>query len=178
MNLKRLQKEIRSLSKDPLPDCIALPFEDDITQWRFIFKGADDTDYRGGLYMGSIILPDKYPFAPPRILMNTPNGRFRADGKSICMSFSDWHPESWNPAWGIRTIILGLISFFYETRNTNGALKTTAIEKSRLAEQSIDYNRRCLDYQRLFRNNTLELALKPPKTVVIKRKRVKIAFEL
>jgi ubiquitin-conjugating enzyme E2 J2 len=114
-------------------------------------------------------LPDRYPFAPPRILMNTPNGRF-ATNTRLCFSFSDWHPESWNPAWGIRTVILGLISFFYETRHTLGAVKTTAIEKSRLAEQSIDYNCRCLDYQRLFRNNEIELSMKPPKIVVIKRK--------
>ena len=169
MNLRRIQREIRDLSKDPLPDCIALPFEDDITQWRFIFKGADDTDYRGGLYMGSIILPDRYPFAPPRILMNTPNGRF-ATNTRLCFSFSDWHPESWNPAWGIRTVILGLVSFFYETQQTLGAVKTTFIEKTRLAEQSIDYNRRCVDYQHLFRNNEIELSMKPPKIVVIKRK--------
>ena len=60
MNVKRLQKELRELHKDPISNCIALPFEENISQWRFIFKGADDTDYRGGLYMGSIVLPEQY----------------------------------------------------------------------------------------------------------------------
>ena len=59
MNVKRLQKELRELHKDPISNCIALPFEENISQWRFIFKGADDTDYRGGLYMGSIVLPEQ-----------------------------------------------------------------------------------------------------------------------
>ncbi len=109
MSIKRLHKELRDLNKDPIPNCIVKPFEEDILQWRFVFKGEDDSEYKGGLYMGSVVLPKTYPFAPPRISMITPNGRFRIDGRSICLSISDWHPESWNPAWGVRAIVIGLI---------------------------------------------------------------------
>lgn len=178
MNVKRLQKELRELHKDPISNCIALPFEENISQWRFIFKGADDTDYKGGLYMGSIVLPEQYPFAPPRISMITPNGRFKVDGKSICLSISDWHPESWNPAWGVRAIIIGLISFFYDSKNTAGAVKTNSAQKREFAEKSIVFNRQHVDYQRLFSDNDIEKELtnntKPiitNKTVIIKRKR-------
>jgi ubiquitin-protein ligase len=27
---------------------------------------------------------------------------------------SDFHPESWNPLWGVSLILLGLQSFFYD----------------------------------------------------------------
>jgi ubiquitin-conjugating enzyme E2 J1 len=39
-----------------------------------------------------------------------PNGRFDA-GKKICLSISAYHPEEWQPAWGIRLILEALISF-------------------------------------------------------------------
>jgi ubiquitin-conjugating enzyme E2 J2 len=179
MNVKRLQKELRELHKDPIPNCIASPLEENISQWRFIFKGADDTDYKGGLYMGSIVLPEQYPFAPPRISMITPNGRFKTDGKSICLSISDWHPESWNPAWGVRAIIIGLISFFYDSKDTAGAVKTTSIRKKELADRSILFNKQHPEYNILFHDNDIEKELttnmKPiftNKTVIIKRKRI------
>ncbi len=174
MSIKRLHKELRDLNKDPIPNCIVKPFEEDILQWRFVFKGEDDSEYKGGLYMGSVVLPKTYPFAPPRISMITPNGRFRIDGRSICLSISDWHPESWNPAWGVRAIVIGLISFFYDTRNTNGAVHNISIEqKKKLAIESIPFNQSNKDYQTLFTNNVLERSIVPRKVVIIKRKKVK-----
>ena len=170
MTTKRIHKELRDLVKEPIPNCIVKPFEADITQWRFLFKGADDTEYKGGLYMGSIELPKEYPFAPPKIKMITPNGRLRADGKSLCFSFSDWHPESWNPAWGIRAIVLGVISFFYENRNTNGALTDSKEKRQLFAKNSLDFNRKNNDYQVLFTLNQLERSMLPTK--IIKRKKI------
>jgi len=43
--------------------------------------------------------------------MLTPNGRFELNTK-ICISFTNYHEESWQPAWGVRTAILGLQGFF------------------------------------------------------------------
>tara|TARA_B100001287_G_scaffold235848_1_gene208215 strand:+ start:82847 stop:83371 length:525 start_codon:yes stop_codon:yes gene_type:complete len=171
MNVKRLQKELRDLIKEPIPNCIAKPFNDDVSQWRFIFKGEDDTEYKGGIYMGSIELTKEYPFAPPKIKMITPNGRLRADGQSLCFSFSDWHPESWNPAWGIRAIIVGVISFFYEERNTNGALKNSESQRKIYAKNSVEFNRKNSEYQNLFTLNELERSLLPIKIIKVKRKK-------
>lgn len=165
MNVKRIHKELRGLVNEPIPNCIVMPLEEDISQWRFLFKGENDTVYKGGLYMGSLELPNEYPFAPPKIKMITPNGRLRADGKSLCFSFSDWHPESWNPALGIRAIILGVISFFYEERNTAGALKKSNEDREQLAKESIQFNRRNKDYQSLFTLNNLERSLMPTRIV-------------
>ena len=38
----------------------------------------------------------------------TPSGRFETNTK-ICLSFSAYHPELWQPAWGIRLILEALI---------------------------------------------------------------------
>ena len=43
---------------------------------------------------------------PPSIYMVTPSGRFEVNMK-ICMSMSDFHPESWNPSWRVETILVG-----------------------------------------------------------------------
>lgn len=40
----------------------------------------------------------------------TPSGRFETNTK-VCLSFSAYHPELWQPAWGIRLILEALISF-------------------------------------------------------------------
>ena len=32
----------------------------------------------------------------------------------LCLSISDYHPESWNPAWTVETILLGLVSFMVD----------------------------------------------------------------
>jgi len=173
MTTKRIQRELRDLRNEPIPNCIAMPLEDNIYQWRFIFKGEDDTEYKGGLYMGSIELPKEYPFAPPKIKMITPNGRLTANGKSLCFSFSDWHPESWNPALGLRTIIMGVISFFYEERNTNGAIKSSKEQRQLYAKDSLNFNRKHNDYKELFTLNALERSLMPTRIIKIKRKNIK-----
>ena len=37
--------------------------------------------------------------------MLTPSGRFEVN-KKICLSISSFHPETWQPSWGIRTALL------------------------------------------------------------------------
>jgi len=76
----------------------------------FTIRGADDTEFAGGIYHGRILLPPEYPFKPPNIVFLTPSGRFEV-GTKVCLSFSAHHPELWQPAWGIRLILEALISF-------------------------------------------------------------------
>lgn len=47
---------------------------------------------------------------PPNIVLLTPNGRFEV-GTKICLSISAHHPESWQPSWSIRTVLVALIGF-------------------------------------------------------------------
>ncbi len=64
----------------------------------------------GGFYHGKLLFPSDYPFKPPRIIMITPNGRFQTN-RRLCLSISDFHPDTWNPAWSVATILTGLLSF-------------------------------------------------------------------
>mmetsp|Transcript_31211 Transcript_31211/g.44308 ORF Transcript_31211/g.44308 Transcript_31211/m.44308 type:complete len:292 (+) Transcript_31211:138-1013(+) len=66
----------------------------------------------------------------------TPSGRFETNTK-ICLSFSAFHPELWQPAWGIRLILEALIAFLPSPADgAIGALDWTSKERKRLAEKS------------------------------------------
>ena len=54
-------------------------------------------------YHGKVVFPNDYPFKPPSIFMLTPNGRFET-GRRLCLSMSDFHPESWVPAWSVAAL--------------------------------------------------------------------------
>lgn len=76
---------------------------------------------------------------PPSVKMMTPSGRFSVNTK-ICMSMSDFHPESWNPLWNVVTILNGLRSFMAEEAETVGSIRTTDAVKKKFAAESVEYN--------------------------------------
>ena len=105
----------------------------------FTIRGADDTDFAGGIYHGRILLPPEYPFKPPHIVMLTPSGRFETNTK-VCLSFSAFHPELWQPAWGIRLILEALISFLPTPADgAIGAVDWSPAERKKLARQSVHF---------------------------------------
>eukprot|EP00913_Durusdinium_trenchii_P014124 g13257.t1 len=88
-----------------------------------------------GCYHGKVIFPSEYPHAPPAILMMTPSGRLETR-KRLCLSMTDFHPESWNPAWSVETILVGLLSFFISEERGYGSMSASREERVRLARQS------------------------------------------
>mmetsp|Transcript_27262 Transcript_27262/g.38342 ORF Transcript_27262/g.38342 Transcript_27262/m.38342 type:complete len:521 (-) Transcript_27262:21-1583(-) len=138
-SLRRIQADIRELALDPSDQYYAAPLESDMFEWHFTIRGAPGTDFEGGIYHGRILLPPEYPFKPPHILFLTPSGRFETNTK-ICLSFSAYHPELWQPAWGIRLILEALISFLPTPADgAIGALDWKPSERKRLAKQSVDF---------------------------------------
>jgi ubiquitin-conjugating enzyme E2 J1 len=108
-------------------------------EWHFTIAGAPDSEFAGGLYHGRILLPPDYPFKPPNIIFLTKSGRFDIHTK-VCLSFSAFHPELWQPAWGIRLILEALIAFLPTPADgAIGSLNYTIIERQILAKQSVDY---------------------------------------
>ena len=85
--------------------------------------------------MGKLTFTDEYPWKPPRITMTTESGRFKVN-EPICLSISEHHPESWDPTWTIRSIIIGLISFFLTDPETLGSIETTFSYKEKVALES------------------------------------------
>ena len=115
--VSRLQKEYQRLCKDPLPDIDAEPKPNNILEWHFVIKGPSGTPYADGRYHGKLIFPSEYPYKPPAIMMLTPNGRFNTNTR-LCLSMSDFHPETWVPAWSVASILNGVLSFMLESTPT------------------------------------------------------------
>ena len=60
--------------------------------------------------------------------------------KKICLSFTSFHQELWQPAWGIRLILEALISFFpAPSDGAIGSLNWSKEERRKLAKKSQEY---------------------------------------
>ena len=138
--VKRIMADVRELGKHPSSRYQAQPLEENVFEWHFTIKGPAGSDFENGIYHGRILLPSEYPFKPPNIIFLTKNGRFEV-GTKICLSISAYHPEAWQPAWGIRTMLEAIISFLpSEGNGAIGALDWTPDERRRLASESHSFN--------------------------------------
>lgn len=144
---RRLRVEFTRIVKDPVPLALAAPLETNIYEWRFVIKGTGQ--YENGYYQGKIIFPAEYPLKPPSIIFLTPSGRFDV-GKRICLSISDFHPETWSPSWTVGTILTGIVSFMNSEELTTGGLACTAEVRKRHADASCEINSRDKVFMEIF----------------------------
>ena len=107
--LKRIQKELIDLGKDPPANCSAGPIDEkDQYHWQATIMGPDDSAYAGGVFFLNIHFPTDYPFKPAKINFTTriyhPN--INSNG-SICL---DILKEQWSPALTISKVLLSISS--------------------------------------------------------------------
>ena len=137
---KRLNRDMRLIREDPIPEIDVAQNKDDILDWHFAIHGKEGTPYQGGVYHGRFVFPPTFPFGPPKILFLTPNGRFRVKER-ICFSLSDFHPEEWKPAYSVTAVLRGVYDFMHEATDTTGSIDATDSERRRLARESMQHNR-------------------------------------
>ncbi|KAF7696218.1 ubiquitin-conjugating enzyme E2 J2 [Silurus meridionalis] len=136
---QRLKQDYLRIKKDPVPYICAEPLPSNILEWHYLVRGPEKTPYEGGFYHGKVVFPREFPFKPPSIYMITPNGRFKCNTR-LCLSITDFHPDTWNPAWSVSTILTGLLSFMLEKGPTLGSVETSDFTKRQLASQSLAFN--------------------------------------
>ena len=131
------------------PNAVVVPNPDNILEWHFAVFGLDEP-YKGGVYHGVVILPASYPKAPPGIEVYTPNGRFQTH-RRLCLSISDWHPESWNTSWQVYQVILGLISVMSEDVEFGiGMIMESQDKREKYAKDSVQFNMQNAKFKELF----------------------------
>lgn len=135
----QLTREYQSIQANPPPYITAHPSESNILEWHYILTGPPQTPYHNGQYWGTLLFPPNYPFAPPAIRMHTPSGRFQPSTR-LCLSISDFHPKSFNPAWEVSTILIGLMSFMTGDEMTTGSLGASEAERKWYAARSRWWN--------------------------------------
>lgn len=141
-SVKRLGRELEKIGSDGTNgthEVIVRADAENIHRWYFVLRNLEGV-YEGGVYLGEINFPDNYPFKAPTIKMITPNGRFEV-GKTICTTFSHYHPEEWSPKWSGFGMVYGLLSFLYEEDEEGVAgIKLSDNERKRLAVKSKLFN--------------------------------------
>ena len=65
---------------------------------------------------------------------------------------SDFHPETWVPAWSVASILNGVLSFMLESTPTVGSVDASEAERKRLALASHAWNRKSPLFCELFPN--------------------------
>ncbi len=106
--IRRIQRELQDLQRDPPSSCSAGPAGDDLFQWEGCIFGPEVTPYHGGLFMLSIQFPVDYPFRAPHVQFKTriyhPN--INPSG-FICL---DILKDQWSPALTISKVLLSITS--------------------------------------------------------------------
>ena len=109
--IKRIQKELDNIRKNPPSHCSAEPEDDDdIMHWVATIMGPEGSPYEGGIFNMSIDFTEKYPFKPPKIKFITkiyhPNISARG---SICLDILK-SGGKWSPALTVSKILLSICS--------------------------------------------------------------------
>ena len=82
----RISKELSMLMKSPPPGAQCWQVDDKVDTLEANIVGPPDTPYSGGVFKLEILIPDRYPFEPPKMRFVTkiyhPNVD---DGGRICL---------------------------------------------------------------------------------------------
>mmetsp|Transcript_36714 Transcript_36714/g.85777 ORF Transcript_36714/g.85777 Transcript_36714/m.85777 type:complete len:269 (-) Transcript_36714:296-1102(-) len=136
--VRRLKREYAALRSSPTPGFLVSPSESNFLQCHFLLFGTvfHATPYEGGVFHGVITFPPAYPMKPPSVQVWTESGRFQVRTK-ICMNMTDFHPETWNPMWNVRSILVGLVSLWNTDELTTGGVEAPEKERIRWARASL-----------------------------------------
>ena len=106
--LRRLNAELKEMTKNPPANCSAGPINDNIIQWQATIIGPEGSPYQGGIFYLKIDFPENYPFKPPNVMFTTKiyHCNINSNG-NICL---DILKNEWSPALTISKVLLSICS--------------------------------------------------------------------
>lgn len=151
--IKRINIELKRINKSPSRFVMIRNKENNLYSWYFVIQNLEDEQYKDGVYMGEIKLPQDYPFKPPIFRMHTPSGRFKIDTPLCISGISHYHSETWNPSYKIIDQLMGLMSIMLSDKREDsgvGAINCSKEQRVKLAKKSLNYNKRLDVFNELF----------------------------
>lgn len=94
MAIRRLRMEMEEL-RHPNINCTAAPIGEDLFHWAATLLGPTNSPYEGGVFSLDIVLPQDYPFKPPKIVFRTKIYHCNVSSQGeICLNTlkDDWSP--------------------------------------------------------------------------------------
>jgi ubiquitin-protein ligase len=107
----RVMKELTVLKKSS--EMFVHVDDDNIRQFKVLFFGPEDSVFHNGVFVFDIIIPDNYPFNPPKVTFLTGGvvgGRMHPnlyqEGK-VCLSIlNTWGSNEWSPLLTLEKIMI------------------------------------------------------------------------
>ena len=120
MSIKRLQTELKQMSKEPNYFFSVFPAKDNFYKWDVIMIGPPDTPFEGANIRAVIDFPQDYPNKAPQFKFVTPlyHPNIYPDGK-VCISILhegvdefgyESLSERWNPSQSVNSILISILS--------------------------------------------------------------------
>jgi len=119
-SVKRLQSELKQISKDPNYFFSVFPSENNFYKWDVLLIGPPDTIFEGALIKAVLLFPEEYPNRPPqfKFITNLYHPNVYPDGK-VCISIlnegkDEFEYESiserWNPSHSVDSVLMSILS--------------------------------------------------------------------
>ena len=143
--LKRIQKEMEEIKRDPPANCSAGPIDDDLFTWQATIIGPEDSPYHGGIFILDISFSEDYPFKPPKCYFTTkiyhPN--INSNG-GICL---DILKDNWSPALTVSKLLLSICSLLTDPNPNDPLVPEIADLYVRDKEE---YNKKAREYTLIY----------------------------
>lgn len=145
MALKRINKELQDLTRDPPANASAGPIGDDLFHWQATLLGPAESPYEGGVFFLDITFPADYPFKSPKVEFTTkiyhPN--INSHG-GICL---DILKDQWSPALTTSKVLLSICSLLTDPNPADPLVP----EIARLYERNRpEYTRKAREWTRKY----------------------------
>ena len=112
MSIKRIQKDLATISALADATITAGPKGDNLYEWEACILGPEGSPYEGGVFFADIHFPSDYPFKPPKVSFRTKIYHCNInDSGGICV---DILKDQWSPALTIDKVLLSVSSLLTE----------------------------------------------------------------
>lgn len=111
--IKRIQKELQQLTKEPIPGITAKPENpNNLFEWIATIEGPSGSPYENGIFNLKISFPENYPFQIPKIVFTTKVYHCNISPTYICLDILK--ANAYTPALSIGKVLLSISSLLVD----------------------------------------------------------------